>query len=536
MLKQLSIQNYILIESLDFDFSDGFIVVTGETGAGKSIFIGALSLLLGHRLNKDVVGPYDDKTIIEGLFEFDEKSRPYQILQEAGFEGNEFIFSRMIDLAGKSTYRINRSLVTLNLVKDILEDEIDIHSQFNTQRLLDEKTHLDTIDSLLNDNQLIQEVHDLYSQLTKSKKEKSDFLKQQLSQEEIDYYTTELEKLEDLDLNVDEFQLINDQLKYQTDLKDSLALSYKILSVLDELNYSSLFDLIDESHEASEYIKSAYYQLDEAHHLVSKEIHSTDFDEETFNQLNSRAVELAQIQRKMKMPIEEILEYMVQLKQKIEDSSDIDKAIKRFDEKIEIVKCNFINKARILTEKRHQISKMIESFVVNHANDLNMKQMHFEVVFNEAFNERGLETAQFYVSMNKNMKPDLISKVASGGELSRLMLILKILFNENQPQKLIIFDEIDTGVSGKVAQLMGQKMYLLSKKHRLIAVTHLPIIAAFGDRHFKVHKSVNSTISFEELNKEQRIEELALMLGSVVNEKTLLAAHDLIQQTKDFHV
>lgn len=535
MLKHLYISNYILIESLEFDFSDGFMVVTGETGAGKSIFIGALSLLLGQRLNKEVVGPFSDKTQIDGIFEFDLKSKELSILNEAGFVDDEFIFSRVIDNNGKSVYRINRQIVTLNFVKEVLEDSIDIHSQFNTQALLNEKYHLDFIDQLIEDKSLISTVRDLYFKYQNVLKDKEEFIKTQLSPFELEVLEKEVHYLKNLNLSQNEDESILNELKQLTEYKQSLTQTYQILNTLDELDYSSLYSIIESSqkNDVTDLIRSAYFQLDEARQEVARMVHSSEFDEDLFNKLNERSYEINQVKRRLKMDINEILEYIEISKQKIEDSRDIERAINRFDKLISEAYEDFTKEAQSLSEIRQTVSTSIENFVVLHAQDLNMKDISFKVEFINHESSRGLESAQFLVSMNKNIKADVLSKVASGGELSRLMLILKILFNMKQPQKLIIFDEIDTGVSGKVAQLMGQKMVALSKQHRLLAVTHLPLVAAFGDRHFKVIKSDESTVYFKELNKQERLDELAILLGSEINENTLLAAKDLLSQTQE---
>lgn len=535
MLKHLYISNYILIESLEFDFSDGFMVVTGETGAGKSIFIGALSLLLGQRLNKEVVGPFSDKTQIDGIFEFDLESKELSILNEAGFVDDEFIFSRVIDNNGKSVYRINRQIVTLNFVKEVLEDSIDIHSQFNTQALLNEKYHLDFIDQLIEDKSLISTVRDLYFKYQNVLKDKEEFIKTQLSPFELEVLEKEVHYLENLNLSENEDESILNELKQLTEYKQSLTQTYQILNTLDELDYSSLYSIIESSqkNDVTDLIRSAYFQLDEAHQEVARMVHSSEFDEDLFNKLNERSYEINQVKRRLKMDINEILEYIEISKQKIEDSRDIERAINRFDKLISEAYDDFTKEAQSLSAIRQTVSSSIENFVVLHAQDLNMKDISFKVEFINHESSRGLESAQFLVSMNKNIKADVLSKVASGGELSRLMLILKILFNMKQPQKLIIFDEIDTGVSGKVAQLMGQKMVALSKQHRLLAVTHLPLVAAFGDRHFKVIKSDESTVYFKELNKQERLDELAILLGSEINENTLLAAKDLLSQTQE---
>lgn len=536
MIQQLFVNNYILIENLQFDFKDHFSVITGETGAGKSIFLHALSLILGQRLNKEVVGPYDSKAIIEAVFEFESGSSAIHKLQEAGFEvDGDMIFSRVIDENGKSTYRINRQVVNLSLVKDILEDEIDIHSQFNTQGLLDEKNHINYIDQLVDDEDLKDLVKEKYQNILKAKKDLKEFISNQLNEFEIEQLKQEIERLESLELSQEEYVEITEQLTIIKENENTLRNDQQLNAALNELDYESLYPFV--SNQSHELLTSAYYQLIEVHQEVEKRLNSTLMDEEVIASLNERAYVYSQTSRRLNRPLESILSYIDESKELIHQHQDYEKTINRLQKKIDETYQDYLEVAKELSLKRKEASVFLSQEIMKHAQDLSLNHLVFDVNFIEEESSNGLESAQFLVSTNKGIEVGPLSLIASGGELSRIMLALKVIFNQsNKHSKLIVFDEIDTGVSGKVAQLMGLKMHQLAQNNRVLSVTHLPIIAAFANQHYLVYKDEaksHSQVFMKELNEKEKLEQIALMMSSTINETSLLAAKQLQQQTQD---
>ena len=539
MIQQLSVQNYILIKTLQFDFKPSMMVVTGETGAGKSIFIHALSLIMGQRLNREIVGPYDSKAIIEAVFTFTPDSNAYHQLVEAGFEvEDEMVFSRIINDNGKSSYRINRELVPLNLVKSILIEEIDIHSQFNTQGLLDEKNHLNYLDQLIDHGSLIDDVKQKYGQYKDLIHQKNQFLAHQLDEFELNQLKKEIDLLEELNFSGEEIDSIQQELKRMKEVESSLASAYELSDIFDEVNYESLYPVLNSSpnNEINDLVSSAYYQLSEAHQSIKHAISSADFDEETYQQLNERAYLYSSTMRRLNRSVEEIINYIDESKELIANHSDHQKTLQQFDKKIEEAHQAYWLVANKLSELRKAMSIKLSKELEAHSHDLNLHHFKFNVEFSEIENEHGIDQVRFLIALNKGQALAPLSQVASGGELSRVMLALKVIFNRHQTPKLIVFDEIDSGVSGQVAQLMGQKMAKLSQEHALLVVTHLPIIAAFGDSHHLVYKKdveKFTEVYFKELNFDERIEQLALMLSSQINETSLEAATNLLSQTKD---
>lgn len=539
MIQQLSVQNYILIKTLQFDFKPSMMVVTGETGAGKSIFIHALSLIMGQRLNREIVGPYDSKAIIEAVFTFTPDSNAYHQLVEAGFEvEDEMVFSRIINDNGKSSYRINRELVPLNLVKSILIEEIDIHSQFNTQGLLDEKNHLNYLDQLIDHGSLIDDVKQKYGQYKDLIHQKNQFLAHQLDEFELNQLKNEIDLLEKLNFSGEEIDSIQQELKRMKEVESSLASAYELSDIFDEVNYESLYPVLNSSpnNEINDLVSSAYYQLSEAHQSIKHAISSADFDEDTYQQLNERAYLYSSTMRRLNRSVEEIINYIDESKELIANHSDHQKTLQQFDKKIEEAHQTYWLVANKLSELRKAMSIKLSKELEAHSHDLNLHHFKFNVEFSEIENEHGIDQVRFLIALNKGQALAPLSQVASGGELSRVMLALKVIFNRHQTPKLIVFDEIDSGVSGQVAQLMGQKMAKLSQEHALLVVTHLPIIAAFGDSHHLVYKKdveKFTEVYFKELNFDERIEQLALMLSSQINETSLEAATNLFSQTKD---
>lgn len=539
MIQQLSIYNYILIESLQFDFKPSMMVVIGETGAGKSIFIHALSLIMGQRLNKEIVGPYGSQAIIEAIFSFEEESNAYQQLLEAGFEvDQEMVFSRIVNENGKSTYRINRQLVPLNLVKTILSEEIDIHSQFNTQGLLDEKNHLNYLDQFIDNDHLKSEVKQTYYEYKDLITQKNQFLEHQLDEFELNQLQKEIDLLEELNFSVDELDSIQEELKRLKEVELSLASAYELSDIFDEVNYESLYPVLNSSpnKDINELVSSAYYQLSEAHQSIKQEISSADFDEESYQQLNERSYLYTSTMRRLNRSVQEILDYIEESKELINNHCDHKRTLNQFDKKIEQAHQNYLKVSEKLSELRKAASSNLANELKAHAQDLNLHHFNFDVKFNHVENELGIDQVKFLIALNKGQDLAPLSMVVSGGELSRVMLALKVIFNRHQTPKLIVFDEIDSGVSGHVAQLMGQKMNQLSKEHGLLVVTHLPIIAAFGDTHHLVYKKdveEFTQVYFKQLNDKERLEQLALMLSSQINESSIEAASNLLSQTKD---
>lgn len=534
MLKHLLIDNYILINHLEFSVDAKFLAITGETGAGKSIFINAISLLSGDRLSSNVVLDPSRKTLIEGVFEFQSDSQAHQKMIEYGFESEEeeYIFSREVSADGRSVYRIDRKQVSLSIVKEILSSEIDIHSQFNTQRLLNESEHIKLLDKYLNNDSLLINVKELfysYQKLFKKKLDYEESLKNLKNLEEITKQVTEIELLNPT--VEDELNLL-EQIDEMSRFEKSMETYQSIDELLSTIDVGSLYSLKDSSpnSEINELLSSTYYQLEEVSRLVEKQLLTGNLDEQLLEQLNQRLFEYNRLKRKYKMTTEELCKFLDDSKLLIEELSDSERVLKELDLKIEKAYKEFENEAKKLSIERREKAKDLSKLIAKHGKDLSLNNVVFDVEFSEVVSSNGLETCRFMVSLNKGIDPGPLSKVASGGELSRLMLVLKVIFNDIMKIGLIIFDEIDAGVSGKVAKEMAMKMNQLSSKSTVICVTHLAIVASFAKKQYLISKS-SSTVSIELLDEEKRVEQLALMMSSKSDDTALQLARNLLSES-----
>ncbi len=534
MLKHLLIDNYILINHLEFSVDAKFLAITGETGAGKSIFINAISLLSGDRLSSNVVLDPSRKTLIEGVFEFQSDSQAHQKMIEYGFESEEeeYIFSREVSADGRSVYRIDRKQVSLSIVKEILSTEIDIHSQFNTQRLLNESEHIKLLDKYLNNDSLLINVKELffsYQKLFKKKLDYEESLKNLKNLEEITKQVTEIELLNPT--VEDELNLL-EQIDEMSRFEKSMETYQSIDELLSTIDVGSLYSLKDSSpnSEINELLSSTYYQLEEVSRLVEKQLLTGNLDEQLLEQLNQRLFEYNRLKRKYKMTTEELCKFLDDSKLLIEELSDSERVLKELDLKIEKAYKEFENEAKKLSIERREKAKDLSKLIAKHGKDLSLNNVVFDVEFSEVVSSNGLETCRFMVSLNKGIDPGPLSKVASGGELSRLMLVLKVIFNDIMKIGLIIFDEIDAGVSGKVAKEMAMKMNQLSSKSTVICVTHLAIVASFAKKQYLISKS-SSTVSIELLDEEKRVEQLALMMSSKSDDTALQLARNLLSES-----
>lgn len=534
MLKHLLIDNYILINHLEFSVDAKFLAITGETGAGKSIFINAISLLSGDRLSSNVVLDPSRKTLIEGVFEFQSDSQAHQKMIEYGFESEEeeYIFSREVSADGRSVYRIDRKQVSLSIVKEILSTEIDIHSQFNTQRLLNESEHIKLLDKYLNNDSLLINVKELffsYQKLFKKKLDYEESLKNLKNLEEITKQVTEIELLNPT--VEDELNLL-EQIDEMSRFEKSMETYQSIDELLSTMDVGSLYSLKDSSpnSEINELLSSTYYQLEEVSRLVEKQLLTGNLDEQLLEQLNQRLFEYNRLKRKYKMTTEELCKFLDDSKLLIEELSDSERVLKELDLKIEKAYKEFENEAKKLSIERREKAKDLSKLIAKHGKDLSLNNVVFDVEFSEVVSSNGLETCRFMVSLNKGIDPGPLSKVASGGELSRLMLVLKVIFNDIMKIGLIIFDEIDAGVSGKVAKEMAMKMNQLSSKSTVICVTHLAIVASFAKKQYLISKS-SSTVLIELLDEEKRVEQLALMMSSKSDDTALQLARNLLSES-----
>ena len=538
MIEQLSVKDYVLFESCIIDFTNGMSVITGETGAGKSLLIDAIGYLSGDRIKSNVIRNGKDKAILSMVLTSNEKVN--SILEENGFEvDDQVIISRTILNNNKSTVRINQQITTLSFVRKIVNLLVDVHSQMDTYRLMDTKLQMELLDSYAKVENLKSSVKDSYSKYSNILNELETLKNEEFSDAELEFLTAQLDEIENANIQEDELETLNEQIhdasnwyKNKEDLSSCLYEMDKENGALD-----SLYTLYKQASKSSilnayeDTFKNLYYSLqtvdEELKHV--RDTHSSDALD--LDSLQNRQYLIKKLYRKYGGSYESLMES----KQKIMDK--IDRIIHRQDvfDKLEKEKAEsfaaYMKFAKELSLKRKAVFSQLESSVMEHCKDLMLENARFKISCTEKKpSSNGIDDIEFLVSMNPGQDFSSLSVSASGGELSRLMLALKVVFQASNGIETIIFDEIDTGVSGKVALAMGAKMKALSNKYQVLCITHLASVAVMANTHYLVSKksTSNETItSVQELDYDQTIQELAIMTSGEASVKAKESMQDL---------
>ena len=538
MIEQLSVKDYVLFESCIIDFTNGMSVITGETGAGKSLLIDAIGYLSGDRIKSNVIRNGKDKAILSMVLTSNEKVN--SILEENGFEvDDQVIISRTILNNNKSTVRINQQITTLSFVRKIVNLLVDVHSQMDTYRLMDTKLQMELLDSYANVENLKSSVKDSYSKYSNILNELETLKNEEFSDAELEFLTAQLDEIENANIQEDELETLNEQIhdasnwyKNKEDLSSCLYEMDKENGALD-----SLYTLYKQASKSSilnayeDTFKNLYYSLqtvdEELKHV--RDTHSSDALD--LDSLQNRQYLIKKLYRKYGGSYESLMESKQNIMNKI------DRIIHRQDvfDKLEKEKAEsfaaYMKLANELSLKRKAVFSQLESSVMEHCKDLMLENARFKISCTEKKpSSNGIDDIEFLVSMNPGQDFSSLSVSASGGELSRLMLALKVVFQASNGIETIIFDEIDTGVSGKVALAMGAKMKALSNKYQVLCITHLASVAVMANTHYLVSKksTSNETItSVQELDHNQTIQELAIMTSGEASVKAKESMQDL---------
>ncbi|MBN2166056.1 MAG: DNA repair protein RecN [Marinilabiliaceae bacterium] len=549
MLKNLSISNYALIDEVSISFEKGFSVITGETGAGKSILLGALGLILGQRADLSVLMDVNQKCVVEGEFDI----QGYNL--EVWMRDNDLdyepttIIRREISSAGKSRAFINDTPVNLSLLKDFVSQLVDIHSQHQTLLLSENHYQLDVVDSVSNSNRLLKDykaIFNSYNILSKQLADVEDKHKQQLS--EVEFWTFQFNQLNEAKLVEDEQTELEHKLQKLThaeEIKVNLVQSVSLLegetgSVLDSLrDVKSCLDkisgFIDSGIEYVNRVESAYLDLKDLAHELDYKSNDIEHSPSEIGVVQDRLSLIYNLQQKHQV---QSVQELIVVKQSLEDKLN---EIENFEADVNKLKKELYDtqkKLQLASEQLTNIRKdsfvIIEQHIVDKLQQLGMPNAQFKINYCEknTFGADGKDDIEFTFTANKSSQLLPISKVASGGEMSRLMLCIKSLISLTKNLPTLILDEIDTGISGEIAHQMSLIMDDMGKTGQLIAITHLPQIAAKGDRHYKVFKhddDIKTTSRIEMLDKEQRVVEIAKMLsGSELSDAAIKNARELL--------
>lgn len=538
MIEQLSVKDYVLFKSCIIDFTDGMSVITGETGAGKSLLIDAIGYLSGNRIKSNVIRNGKDKAILSMVLTSND--RVNAILEENGFEvDDQVIISRTILNNNKSTVRINQQITTLSFVRKIVNLLVDIHSQMDTYRLMDTSVQMELLDSYAKTMDLKASVKEAYVQYSNVLHELETLKNEEFSDDELEFLTTQLDEIENANIQEDELDALNDQIHEATSwYKNSEDLS-SCLYEIDKENgaLDSLYTLYKQASKSpilndyEESFKNLYYSLqsvdEELKHM--RDTHSNDSLD--LDSLQSRQYLIKKLYRKYGGSYTSLMESKKSITDKIDRIIHRQDVFDKLEKEKEESFAAYMKLAKALSLKRKVCFKELESKVMEHCKDLMLENARFMISCMEKKpSSNGIDDIEFLVSMNLGQDFSSLSASASGGELSRLMLALKVVFQASNGIETIIFDEIDTGVSGKVALAMGAKMKALSKNYQVLCITHLASVAVYANTHYLVNKkaSASETItSVQELDQDKTIQELAVMTSGEASQKAKESMQDL---------
>lgn len=545
MLKSLFISSFVIIDQTTVDFDEGMTALTGETGAGKSIIINALEQLCGARASSSLVRKGSKKAVIEGVFDMNDSIQ--KILDELNIDGDDdLIITKEILDNGRSTIKINYRTVTNSALKQVAPYLLDIHSQYQTQEIFNVKNHLKILQSFMNhqDDSLLSEYHKHYFEYKKISQKIKKLEQEDLSDERIEYYQKQYDELKDFEYTDEIIDQLEEELrmmknyesmhKYMTDFNEAMsdkqgALNQinDALSALGHMNDTESFSaLYDEFY-------NQYYSMQDIVDRIGTAFDSIDFDEYRFNELQEELFTIRRLQRKYGYSVDDIYQAQTELKEKLDAALNREDVLADLNKQKDQAYHEAYQIASKLTSLREEQGLIFVDTLEKELKDLYLPDAKLKVDIKEcSLSDTGKDDITFMVSMNKGQAFTPLNETASGGEISRLMLAIKtITMNQNQMNTLV-FDEIDTGVSGKVADAIGLKMHSISLNNQVLCITHLPQVAIHADHHYAIKKSSHDEETYSTLavlSEDERIEEIAKMLsGDVVTAEAIDNAKRLL--------
>lgn len=560
MLLELNIENFVLIENVNVNFNEGFNVLSGETGAGKSIIIDAIGLALGGKSNKNYVRTGKDKAVIQIVFAF-EGEKLKTLLNEYGIdsEDNIIILNREIFGTGKSISRINGRIVQLTFAKKIAKLLIDIHGQHEHQSLLYIENHMHMLDMFGSEVLLmnLEKVKQKYSELKEYERKLQSINQNDKERERrIDLIKFQIEEIDSCGLKVNEdinlasqFDLIKNsediftiihesQDKISAGFNDEQSILGMLSGVMAE--FEKISNLDNEIKSFSKELQDVFYRLQDLTSDMRRYSESIIFDSQLLLEVENRLDTINNLKRKYGNTINEILDYRDKLFNELEELENSTNRIMLLNQKIEVCKKEYMELSDKLSIKRKNIAKKFESKMMKELKDLNFEKTQFKVSItpnldngnNLIFSKNGTDKVEFLISTNPGEPLKSLAKVASGGEISRIMLAMKVIFAKIDNISTLIFDEIDTGISGETANIVGEKIALIAKTHQTICITHLPQIAVMADNHLFIEKVVSQNKTntiIRKLDTKERINEISRLIGgNKITNLTLEHAKELL--------
>ena len=554
MLKHLYIKNFTLIDTLDIELYPGFSVITGETGAGKSIILGAIGLLLGQRADSKTIKQGADKCIIEAHFDLSRYDmQPFFTENDIEYDTEDCIIRRELTATGKSRAFVNDTPVQLAMLKELGERLVDIHSQHQNLLLNKQDFQLNVVDILANDSNELDAYRQIYSDYRKAGQQLAQLREDiERNRQNADFLQFQYQELTAANLHegeLEELEQKSDTMTHSEDIKSALytadnALQGEDTGVIRSLRssisaLSSISGVFPDAKELAERMDSAYIELKDISAEISSHLESIDFDPAELDKINNRLDKLYDLQKKYRAErIEDLIAIRDELHLKLNNIENSDEALEALQQKVETLRADVEKRAGILTKLRSKAASLIEKDMQKRLAALGMPNVRFSIAIDkEEPGGSGQDKVSFLFSANTSTPLQPVSQVASGGEIARVMLSLKAMISGAVKLPTIIFDEIDTGVSGKMAEKMAEIMQEMGSHDRqVISITHLPQIAALGSTHYKVSKketAQGTTTGMTMLTADERVREIAQMLsGSDVSEAAIQNARELLKIRK----
>ena len=555
MLTELNIKNFAIIDELEVSFKSGLNVITGETGAGKSIIIGAVGLLLGERASSDLIRSSEETAMVEALFDISDKEQLKEKLMSSGFyEGDELVVKRIVARSGKNRVYINGNLATLNMLSALAESLVNISGQHEHQTILNEENHIDILDEfgdLLSSRSEFSNLYDEYQNL-KSRLNKLESINRESGERE-EFLRFQLKEIEDASITIGEDLSLSREKNILSNAKrlvEYAAESYETLygkggSILEELggtrNNIKEIKKIDTDLKVSEQeLDSMFFSLEDIAFTLRDYVKDISFDPDRLEEIEDRLEYLGKLKRKHGSTLEDVLETKKGIEEELKNISSLDEDIKQLSEQIFSKKTLLLEKGNLLSQRRHEAAAVLKEALEDEIHALGMANAEFQVTFDESVKDKigskGIDGIEFYLSTNVGEELKPLNRIASGGELSRIVLSMKKVLAGTGAVDTIIFDEVDSGIGGAMAGIVGRKLKGVSKRHQVICITHLPQIACFGDSHYLVSKKIsgertNTHVSV--LSESKRLDEITRMLGGLkVTEKTREHAREMLKASR----
>ena len=552
MLRELKIENLAIIDELDIEFEKGFIVLTGETGAGKSIILSGINLLIGEKASVDMIRDGEENLVAQGVFDVDEEQKKKLEAMGIDTDGDEIIIRRYYNRNGKARAFVNNVRITLADLKEIASTLVDIVGQHSHQMLLNRNNHIKLLDSFLTKedkdikeklSSLLSQYREIKSRIEKIESEKKETL------EKKEFYEYQLEEIEKLKLKDGEDEILEAEYKkvfnaekirekvYESleylKYDDDSALGF-ILESIKNIEYLGKYD--ERYLELAKRMESAYYELEDCVgeiEDISKNIEVTESD---LDKIAGRMNTLKRIKEKYKRTLAELIEYREDLKEKLSDMNSGDFKTRELQKELDKIKAEYDKLAEKLSKSRKEIALKIEDELLNELKFLNMEDAKLKVQMNkiDRMTNDGYDEIEFFISTNVGQELKPLNKIASGGEVSRVMLALKVIFSKVDNIPILIFDEIDTGIGGETVRKIALKLKEIGDSTQIISITHSPVIASKASQQFYIEKYVENSKTISRVKKlsfGERIKEIGRMLvGEKINDEVLEIANKMLNE------